>query len=228
MICDSVHPHEQCREVVVLEVQSGPGGARILYAVFDRKRLHHATPFLARLLQDRSVEVSTLDARSPVPGEVRFVAFPSLDGLPHPFRNAATATRLMQAADVPAVDHQQNPGPLLPPPVPKKPRPDPKTVKVTVIRRRKPRKVTPKTEPLPASPVNQVPIRAVAVALPASDPPKQRHPARTEPQRPQPIYPPEKPRPLTNMALAFQKLASSDPAVENLLISGFRPADHKR
>lgn len=221
MICDELHRHPRCDKVIVLKVQSGPGGAQTLYAVADRTLLDHRTPFLARLRQDGSVEVSTLNTLVQTPGEIRFIAFASLDGLPQPLQNEAKGIHVVKPSIPPAAGGQRPqalPQPASAPP--KKPRPDPKSIPVTVIRSRRPDQVKPKTAKPRAGRQDTViePPPTESAASPKGGTPRRSVPPRG--QYPRQETRSEQARPLTNMALAFQKLASSDPDVEDLLISG--------
>lgn len=217
MICDEVHRHPRSDQVVVLKVQSAAGGGSTLYAVFDRRLLDHRTPFLARHQQDGSVEVSTLNTQVQVPGEVRFTAYPSLDRLPQPFRDQALGTQPAKAVDAaPAAAHT-------PPPreafarAPKPPRPDPATVQVT-YKHRRPEEVRPKAKKTVPSDA-----KALGTSPAATGPAPPKRMLAPEPTRlPEPVRASNNVQPLTNMAIAFQKLAASDPEVERLLINGFR------
>jgi hypothetical protein len=87
LICDAIHRHELYPEIVVLSVQSGPGGTGTLYSVFDRKLLDHRTPFVARVDKNGSIEISTLNTQIAVPDEIRLIAYESPKNFPQPWRD---------------------------------------------------------------------------------------------------------------------------------------------
>jgi hypothetical protein len=218
-----VRRHDLSRDVVVLDVQSGPGGARSLYAVFDRQLLDHRTPFLARLGPTGSVEVSSLNTQLAVPSEVRFVAYTSIDGLPQPFKDEAKGMLQVPLMNLPAATGRlpyQLARQVI---TPKPPKPTPKPVQVTYIRGHsvepkpitaaKPVSVALKQQPAPMAARPAPPVQPVAPRL--AEPVRQQQQQRM-------TNPRETSQPLTNMALAFQKLALSDPAAQEKLISGFR------
>jgi len=220
MICDEVHRHTRCDQVVVLKVQSGTGAGSTLYAEFDRRLLDHRTPFLARRRQDGSVDVSTLNTQLPVPGEVRFIAYPSLESLPQPLRDQALGVQPVKLVNVAQAATRAAPVQDAVTRAPKPPRPDPAKVQIT-YKHRRPEEVRPKakkTAQIDAKPAAE-PASTASTTLPKRIAP----PAPT--RRPkQQVRAPSVSEPLTNMALAFQKLAASDPEVEQVLITGFREA----
>ena len=222
MVCSMVRRHERCRAVVILDVQSGPGGASSLYAVFDRVLLDPRTPFLARLGRQGSVEVSSLNSQLAVPSEVRFVAYTSVDGLPQPFQDEAKGTLQLPLMILPAATGRLPDQPARQVITPKPPKPTPKPVQVTYIRGHsvEPKPITAaklasvalKQQPAPMTARQAPPLQPVAPRL--AEPVRQQRQRMTNPRETSP--------PLTNMALAFQKLALSDPAAQEKLIAGFR------
>jgi hypothetical protein len=223
MICEDTRRHERCDEVVVLKVQSGAGGPKRLFAVFDRSLLDYRTPFLARAKNDRSYEVSTLNSLARVPGEVTFTAYSSLDGLPQPFRDLAKGV-LQPIADVESspldtkservtVQKWQQKAEEKAPLFRKAPQPEtpkPKRVQIT-IKHRRPQRASSK-EPTPATlPLTPTLQKASLSQSSVLASPKAKRPSVTQPDRP-----------LTSMELAFQKVAASDPVAEELLVTGFR------
>jgi hypothetical protein len=220
MICDEVRRHPRCDQVVVLKVQGGPGAGSTLYAEFDRRLLDHRTPFLARRRKDGSVEISTLNTQLPVPGEIRFVAYPSLNGLPQPFLDQALglpAVKVVYAAHAAA---SAPPPPEAIAPAQKPPRPDPTKVQITYKHRRHD-EVRSKAKTKAQSHVLLAPVApALAAAAGAFTPKRLAVPLPAK--RSWQDRAPSNASPLTTMALAFQKLAASDPEVEEMFITGFR------
>lgn len=217
LICDEVRRHERCPEIVVLTVQSGPGGARVLYAVFDRSLLDYRTPFVARRNADGTVEVSALNTQVAVPGEVRFVAHESEDGPPQPWRDKVRGEQAAKAPPLPAVKRAKASPPLgQAVKKTKTPRPDPGKVHITYKHRR-----LDTVQPNGKSSVAQDPPKMPDVP-PAPQPSARRQPVSQSDAARQLRRSAIELKPMTSMALAFQRLAKSDPEVENLLITGFR------
>lgn len=219
LICDEIRRHQRCAEIVVMKVQDSSGSARTLYAMFNRTLLDHRTPFVARRKQDASFEVSTLNTQNSVPDELRFQAFSSPDGLPQPWRNYVKGIHVTQAAPVaaamqPKTPHSQTPNPG----TTKASRPDPSKVPIS-YRNRRPDSIKPKENPL----VNREPIKP-QLMTPTSPSSTRLQPSSVPSAAERRARSSDVPKPLTNMALAFQKLANSDPEVENLLITGFSGA----
>jgi hypothetical protein len=219
MICEDTRRHERCDQVVVLKVQSGSGGPKRLYAVFDRRLLDYRTPFLARARNGLAFEVSTLNTLVTVPHEVRFTAYASPDGLPQPFRDMVkdmprpvaeevSPPNVVPSGPIPALQWQQpleqTTAPLRKAPPPDNPQP--KKVQITLKHRR----------PVPA---------VVATPRSPAPPPKSlsgRSPATTSRGAQRNLKTPKEDLQPTNMALALQKLAGADPLAEELLLTGFR------
>ena len=223
MICEEVRRHDRCQSVVCLKVRTEQGYSPMLYAVFDRSLLDHRTPFLARPLPDGSIEVSTLDTQAKTPDEVRFVAYRTLDSLPQPFRGEAKGIRLIKAADAPADSYRRL---VEVNPVGKRKRQkpvEPKSVPVT-FKQRSPDQVTPiapRQQPKEAS--NKGTYKGInnkKQLVPQQWPKRLTAPAPEALSAKKSTAPSP---PITNMALAFQRLAFSDPEVADLLITGFRP-----
>jgi len=175
MVCSMVRRHERCREVVILDVQSGPGGASSLYAVFDRLLLDPRTPFLARLGRQGSVEVSSLNTQLAVPSEVRFLAYTSVDGLPQPFQDEAKGTLQLPLMIRPAATGRLPDQPSRQVITPKPPKPTPTPVQVTYkrghpvepkpITAAKPASVALKQQPAPMTAIQAPPLQPVAPRL---------------------------------------------------------------
>jgi hypothetical protein len=85
MICEEIRTNTSCAQVVEIKVNEGAGGKGWVYAVVDRSLLDYRTPFLARMAEDGSIEISTLDIKIEVPTEIRFKGYLSADKLPEPF-----------------------------------------------------------------------------------------------------------------------------------------------
>ncbi len=234
LICEEVRRHERNDQVVVLKVQS-VGGPKRLFALFDRTKLDHRTPFLARTLPNGSFEIATLNAMERVPGEISFIAHASLEGVGQPHREMAKGNQPPEPKHDFDVQPPQ-PAPmsasaaaLLAPRVTTRPRLNrysPQPVAVTFKRAQ-----TGSVPAAPRTPVNAAigpqlaeEVKVVAVSnlasATATAPRKRTAPAPDIKKPEQPVRNID--APLTNMALAFQRLASSDPAIQEVLVSGFR------
>lgn len=217
LICDEVHRHEQCAEVVVLKVQSGPGGVRTLYTIFDRRLLDHRTPFVARRAGDGRIEISTLNTKVAVPGEVRLIAYESPKKLPQPWREKVNGVQTSKATP-PTVSLK--PKDEIPTASTAKttntPRPDPAQVQVT-FKHRRPDRVTLK---LKHSALDEKTLGPITRTLTESHQESKPTPKPAAPSKRNRSF--DTPRTMTNMALAFQKLAETNPVVENLVIQRVR------
>ena len=217
LICDEVHRHERCAEVVVLKVQSAPGGTRTLFSVFDRRLLDHRTPFVARRVSNGSTEISTLNTQVAVPGEVRLIAYESTKKLPQPWRDKVNGGKTKEAMP-PTVSpkQQENPPTVSTEKATKTPRPEPAQVQV-FYKHQRPDRVKLKLKQPALDEQTPAPItRPLTESHQGSKP----TPKTTAPSRRNHSF--DVPRPMTNMALAFQKLAETSPEFENLVIQGFR------
>ena len=217
LICDEVHRHERCAEVVVLKVQSGPGGTRTLYTIFDRRLLDHRTPFVARRAGDGSIEISTLNTQIAVPGEVRLIAYESTKKLPQPWRDKVNGGQTSKATHPPvSLKQREETQTASTKKATKTPRPEPAKAQVT-YKHQRPDRVTLKLKQ---------PALVEHTPEPINRPLTESH--QGSKQKPKPAAHSRRYRsfdvlqPMTNMALAFQKLAETSPEVENLVIRRFR------
>ncbi len=206
----------------MLKVQSGQSGAKTLYAVFDRTLLDHRTPFVARRTKAGSVEVSTLNTQVAVPGELRFVAYESPKDLPQPYRDKVMGIQVAKHAPAAATTQPRASVPIeTPTKSAKTPRTDPVRVQIT-YKQLRPDSVKPKAK----RPVAQEALKPSAVMAVIEPRPKRQLAQQTTEARDRRRFA-DALKPMTNMALAFQRLAQSDPDAEQLLITGFREPPKK-
>lgn len=217
LICDEVHRHERCAEVVVLKVQSGSGGARTLNSVFDRRLLDHRTPFVGRRSRDGIIEVSTLNTQVAVPSEIRLIAYESIERLPQPWRDKVSRAETRNVTPAPvSIKTQEGIPTELTAKETNSPRPISNQVQIT-YKHRHPKRVTLKLK----KPV-------LDKQLPELITPRLTEPHQGVLPTPKPAASSKRdrpfrvPKPLTNMAQAFQKLVEKNPEVDDLIIQRFR------
>jgi uncharacterized protein (UPF0261 family) len=162
------------------------------------------------------IEISTLNTQVAVPGELRFVAYETPERLPQPWRDKTYGVQAAKPASVGAITQPQASPDLAPlAKTAKSPRIDPGKVSVT-YKHKRPDSEKPKAKRAAAQePLNRPASSAVSRSRTRSQlaqPPTAREQRRSA----------DEAKPLTNMALAFQRLAQSDPEVEQVLIAGFR------
>lgn len=200
-----------------MKVQSGPGGAKTLYTIFDRRLLDHRTPFLARRAGDGSIEISTLNTQVAVPSEVRLIAYESTKKLPQPWRDKINGGQVSKATQPLVSLKQQEATPTTSTEkVKKTPRPDPAQVQITYKHRRSDCVTLKLEHPV----LNQQTPEAISRPLTESHQGSKQKPKPTAPSRRYRSF--DAPQPMTNMALAFQKLAETSPEIEKLVIQRFR------
>jgi hypothetical protein len=218
IFCEQVSRHDHCQEVVVLKVLNGPRGANKLFAVFDRTLLDYRTPFLARIRDDGTIEVSTLNGQLRIPSEIRFTAYTSLASLPQPYRD--------QTMSVPGTPPDKSTPSVIGQlasrfdvsPVPKtKASSD---IKVRIEHRHR-HPIREKLR-LKKSNITQ-PQAEAALSLPNAPAAKlSRASPMAKHERSGKSRTASGTATLTTMAVAFQKLAASDPEIEDILIAGFQ------